>query len=136
MPQEPEEVTRAAYEGFNREKRLARELYHHDAVYVNSREDPDHGAWEGIDAIEELAQSWVEAYPDLVVEPLEVLANGDTVFAWTRFSGHGAGSGMSIDMQLAHVVTIEDGKIRRLEEYMDRAEGLHVAGLAERPVES
>jgi hypothetical protein len=36
-----------------------------------------------------------------------------------------------IDMELAHIVTVKDGKIRRLEEYQDRADALEAAGLRE-----
>jgi ketosteroid isomerase-like protein len=34
-------------------------------------------------------------------------------------------------MELAHVWTVEDGKIRRIEEYSDRSAGLEAAGLEE-----
>jgi hypothetical protein len=34
-------------------------------------------------------------------------------------------------MEIAHVITYEDGKIRRIEEFSDRAEGLAAAGLTE-----
>ena len=72
---------------------------------------------------------WIEAYPDLRVEPLEIQTNGDRAFVWVRFSGHGAGSGVPIDMELAHVVTVEGGKFRSIEEYPERADGLEAAGL-------
>ena len=74
---------------------------------------------------------WVEAYPDLQVEPLEIQTNGDRAFVWVRFSGHGAESGVPIDMELAHVHTFKGGKLRRIEEYSDRADGLEAAGLSE-----
>jgi ketosteroid isomerase-like protein len=62
------------------------------------------------------------------VEPLEVRVNGDMVFVWTRFSGHGADSGAAMEMELAHVLTVEDGRTRRLEEFFDRDEALKAAG--------
>jgi ketosteroid isomerase-like protein len=74
---------------------------------------------------------WVEAYPDLRVEPLEIRTNGEVAFVWVRFSGHGAGSGVPIEMELAHVVTIEEGKFRRIEEYPSRDGSLEAAGLSE-----
>jgi pimeloyl-ACP methyl ester carboxylesterase len=40
--------------------------------------------------------AWIEAYPDLRVEPVEAKASGDKVFVWLRFSGHGAGSEVPI----------------------------------------
>jgi hypothetical protein len=75
---------------------------------------------------------WVEAYPDLQVEPLEIQTNGNRAFAWVQFSGHGAASGVPIDMEMAHVVTIDEGgKTLRIEEYPERADGLEAAGLSE-----
>ena len=73
----------------------------------------------------------VEAYPDLQVEPLEIQTSGDQAFVWVRFSGHGAESGVPIDMELAHIVTVKGGKVLRVEEYSDRADGLKAAGLSE-----
>ena len=75
--------------------------------------------------------SWVEAYPDLQVDPLEIQTSGDRAFVWVRFSGHGAGSGVPMEMEIAQVVTVEGGKIRRIEEYSGRADGLEAAGLSE-----
>jgi ketosteroid isomerase-like protein len=74
---------------------------------------------------------WFDAYPDLQVEPLEIRVNGDRVFVWTRFTGHGADSGAAMEMELAHVVTIEGERTRRIQEYFDRAEALQAAGLTE-----
>jgi ketosteroid isomerase-like protein len=65
------------------------------------------------------------------LEPLEIRANGDRVFAWVRFTGHGADSGAAMEMELAHVVTLEGGKTRRIEEFFDRAEALEAVGLRE-----
>ena len=62
---------------------------------------------------------------------LEIQANGDRAFVWVRFSGHGAESGVPIDMELAHVNMVEGGKLRRIEEYQERADGLEAAGLSE-----
>ena len=107
------------------------DFWHPDGVYVNDANDPDPGIHKGIDAVRRQIGRWVEAYPDLQVDPLEIQTNGDLAFVWVRFSGHGAGSGVPIDMELAHVLTIKGGKTRRLEEYSERADGLEAAGLSE-----
>jgi SnoaL-like domain len=70
-----------------------------NAVYVNSAADPDAAAHEGIDAITRLSASWLEAYPDLRVEPLEARGHRDMVFLWVRFAGHGAASGLPMEME-------------------------------------
>jgi hypothetical protein len=75
----------------------------------------------------------MEPYPDLQIEPLEIRTNGDRAFVWVRFSGHGAGSEVPIEMEVAQVFTFEAGKLRRNEAYTDRAEALAAAGLSEQP---
>ena len=107
------------------------EIWHPDGVYVNSASDPDPATHRGIEAVRKQIGRWVEAYPDLQVEPLEIQTNGDRAFVWVRFSGHGAESGVPIEMELAHVNTVEGGKLRRVEEYQERADGLAAAGLSE-----
>jgi len=128
MSRQIEDLVRFGYDWFNREKEPP-PTWLPDGEYINTREDPDHAIYRGIEAIRKQHQGWLDAYPDLRVEPLEICVNGDLVFVWTRFTGHGADSGAAMEMELAHVVTIEDGKTRRIQEYFDRAEALAAAGL-------
>jgi ketosteroid isomerase-like protein len=126
-----EEIVRGAYAHFNREREPP-PTWRPDGEFVNAREDPDHATYQGIDAIRRQHQGWFDSYPDLTVEPLEIRQNGDRVFIWVHFSGHGADSGVAMDMELAHVLTIDDeGRTRRLEEFFDRAEALGAVGLEE-----
>jgi len=121
-----------AYARYNAgERRQELWYWHDDAEYHASSEDPDSEVHRGIDAIRKQVERWEEAYPDLEVAPLEAKENGDGVFLWVRFSGHGAGSGLPIDMELAHVLTLEEGRVRRLEEFTDRAEALAAVGLSD-----
>jgi ketosteroid isomerase-like protein len=92
---------------------------------------PRREAHRGIEAIRQQVARWVEAYPDLRVEPLETRSNVDKVFVWVRFIGHGAASGVPIDMELAHVCTVRNGKTVRLVEYSNRADALEAVELAE-----
>jgi ketosteroid isomerase-like protein len=50
---------------------------------------------------------------------------------WVRFFGHGAASGIPLDMELAHLYTMRGGKAASAVEYTDRAEALEAAGLSE-----
>jgi ketosteroid isomerase-like protein len=129
-PEDPEEFVRWGYDWFNREK-APPPAWLPDGEFVNSREDPDHATYRGIDAIRKQHQGWFDAYPDLRVEPLEIRPNGDRVFVWVRFTGHSGDSGIAMEMELAHVVTLEGGRTRRIEEYFDRTEALEAVGLAE-----
>ena len=125
-----EELTRFGYEWFNREREPP-PTWHEDGEFVNSTEDPDHATYKGIAAIRRQHDVWFETYPDLRVEPDEVIANDDRVFAWVHFSGHGADSGVAMEMELAHVGTWKDGKLLCLQEFFDRQEGLRAAGLVD-----
>ena len=58
------------------------------------------------------------------------VSSGDRALVWARWSGHGTGSGVPIEMEMAQVITFGDGKIRRIEEYMDRAKALDAVALA------
>ena len=102
-----------------------------DAEYHAARDDPDSAIHRGIDAVRRQFASWVEAYPDLRVEPVEARASGNKVFLWVRFTGHGAASGAPLEMELAHVITLRDGRVARTVEYFDRNEALGAAGLSE-----
>lgn len=138
-PESVEEFIRRGYARFNQAERApvdeeelaSLDIWHPDGVYVNSASDPDPAVHRGIEAVRRQMLRWVEAYPDLEVDPLEIQINGDRAFVWVRFSGHGAESGVPISMEMAHVNTIEGGKLRRIEEYQDRADGLKAAGLRE-----
>ena len=122
-----------AYARFNAGEVRKPELWfwNPDGEYHAAREDPDSAIHRGIDAITRQYESWLQAYPDLKVEPLEARASGDKVFLWVRFHGHGAASGAPLEMELAHVLTMRDGRVARTVEYFDRDEALEAVGLSE-----
>jgi ketosteroid isomerase-like protein len=64
-----------------------------------------------------------------MVEPVEAKGKGDRVFLWVHFSGHGRESGAPAEGELAHVLTMRDGKVARIAEYSDRQEALEASGL-------
>jgi ketosteroid isomerase-like protein len=131
MSDQIEDFVRSVYDRFNGGERLpSGDVWHADGVYVNSSDDPDPDTHRGLDAITKQFQTWIETYPDLRADPVEILVKDDRAFVWARWSGHGAGSEIPIEMEMAQVCTIEDGKVRRIEEYMDRAEALAAAGLS------
>jgi len=135
MSQQNVEFVLDAYARFNaRDERwatLVPEFYAEDAEYHVAREDPDSAVHRGVADITKQMERWIDAYPDLKLEPSDARANGDQVFVWVRFVGHGAGSELPVEMEVAHVITLRDGKFARLDEYYDRAEALKAVGLSE-----
>ena len=105
-------------------------FFHEDAEYHAAREDPDSAVHRGLPAVRRHYARWIDSYPDLRVEPLEARGNGELVFLWVRFTGHGGESGIPVEMELAHVLTVRDGRVARLVEFSDRAQGLEAAGLS------
>ena len=132
MSQANVELVMSAFERFNAGDRVPDPaLWHVQVEYVPDRLDPEPATHHGIAAVAKIFRSWADAYPDLRVEPVDLRANGNRVFAWVHFSGHGAESGLAIDMERAQVFTIERSQVVRCEEYFDRTEALHAAGLRE-----
>ena len=125
------QIVRDGYARFNAGEREAGAwFFHEDAEYHAAREDPDSAVHRGLPALRRHFARWVDSYPDLRLEPLEARGNGDLVFLWVRFTGHGGESGIPVEMELAHVLTLRDGKVVRIAEFSDRAEGLQAAGLS------
>ena len=132
MSEENVEFALDGYARFNAGEREA-ELWFFtpDTEYHVAREDPDSAIHRGIDAVSGQFARWVEAYPDLTVEPLEAKGRGDKVFLWVRFSGHGEGSGVPVEMELAPRADDAGWQGRARREYATRAEALEAAGLSE-----
>jgi ketosteroid isomerase-like protein len=132
VSQENVEKVMEGYARYNAGERVPElDFWQVDAEYHASSTDPDAAVHRGIGAIRRQFRTWEQAYPDLRVHPLEVKDGGDAVFAWVRFSGHGASSGMPMEMELAHVQRFRDGRLAELVEYFDRAEALKAVGLEE-----
>jgi ketosteroid isomerase-like protein len=66
---------------------------------------------------ESLIRSWIEAFEDFRIEPVDVLEHPPFLVAVVRQSGRGRASGLDIAIEIAHVWTVEDGRAVRFESY-------------------
>jgi ketosteroid isomerase-like protein len=123
----------AAYARFNSGQRTADdlEIWHEEGEFHSAAEDPEFSIHRGIGAIRDHYASWVDAYPNLRLEPVEACGREDTVFLWLSASGQARQSGVPLGMELGHVITLRDGRITRLLVYTNRSEALRAAGLPE-----
>jgi ketosteroid isomerase-like protein len=64
-------------------------------------------------------------------EPVEFFDAGDQVVAFLDTYARGPGSGIDVEVPVAHVLTFADGECLGYVSYHDRAEALRVAGLEE-----
>lgn len=65
------------------------------------------------------------------IEPEEFIDAGDRVVVLLREFQRGKQSGIELEVDTALVVDVRDGRVTRVQGYMDRAAALESAGLAE-----
>ncbi len=58
-----------------------------------------------------------------------MLDAGEKVVALLVVRGQGTLSGAAVEVPMAHVLTLRDGKVHRIEYFGDRAEALKAVGL-------
>jgi ketosteroid isomerase-like protein len=74
----------------------------------------------GIDALRREWGDWLRSWQDFRVEMVEVEQSGDRVMVFSRFHGRGRSSGIDVEgMQGASLFTVRDGKVTRLELFLD-----------------
>ena len=89
-------------------------------------EEPYRGREGMIDAVDE----WLDAADDWRVKAESVTDLGEgRVLVVHRTSIRGKGSGVTIEQQTFSVAQVQDGKVIRLTDRMDREEALEAAGL-------
>ncbi len=110
----------------------ALELSHPDVEWVIAKEHPDARTLVGRAAIAEYRREWEDLVPGLQADIDRYLDAGDQIVAVGSVHGTGAGSGAGVRVPIAFLFTLRDGLIARVEEYLDPAEALEVAGLTRR----
>ena len=69
-----------------------------------------------------------DLYEGLTTEVLEVRDLGERLVVVFLVRGRGKGSGVTLEQQLAQVVTVRQGKVSEIREYFSREEALDAAG--------
>jgi hypothetical protein len=110
---------RAGYEALNRgDLSEVMALIDDDITFEPGPLSPDSDAdARGRARFEALVRSWMDAFDEFRIEPLDVAEEGDKLIAAVRQSGRGRGSGVDIAVEIAHVWTVRDGRAIRLESY-------------------
>ena len=86
----------------------------------------------GTDELREAVEKWDEGFEDFRTEVVELIDAGeDRVVAMTRVTGRGKGSGIPVDEQFGQVWTLRDGRVVRIETYVNPSEALEAARLSE-----
>jgi len=115
------DLIRRTYEGSSEEN--GRNLFavlHPDVEWTEAEGFPYAGTYVGVDALmagvfARLASEWI----GYRAEVHTYLADGDRVAAFGVYSGTYKATGKTMRAAFAHLYEIEDGKIRRMTQYVD-----------------
>ena len=123
------ELVLRGYELFNAgdEDRLL-ELFHPEVEWSTYLVPGPGGAtYCGREGVRELWRDVRAVFRPFRNEPEQLFEFGDRVVAYVRFWGRGRESGVEVDASLAHVMTVRDGLIARVQTYEDREEAVRAA---------
>jgi ketosteroid isomerase-like protein len=134
MSQENVELVREAFESFmgGDQKRTAGlvdpEVEFHGTVGGLEEGRIAHGLAQ-ID--QEFEEEDLEAWEERRLEAEEFIDAGDNVVVLLHEYRRGRGSGVKLETDTAVVVAVREGRVVRIQGYMDRAAALEAAGLSE-----
>ena len=87
------------------------------------------GVFRGHEGLRRWLGELHDLYEDFETEVLEARDVGDQVVVRFVVRGRGRGSGVTLEQQLAQVVTLEDGKAINVRDYFSAEEALEAVGL-------
>jgi ketosteroid isomerase-like protein len=90
---------------------------------------PTAAVHRGVQGAAEEVAAWTEPFADFNWEPRGLRLNSERVLVWGRMSGRGRGSGVEVDVEEFHVITLHHGRIVRLQMFLDAKAALGAAGL-------
>ena len=138
MSEENIELVRRSFEAFNRgevEAVISGGFWSPEIVWdASPSRIPGLGVYRGYDEVRSFfKEDWFQAFPfeEWEIEVDQLIDSGDQVIAMSRQRGRGKTSGAAAELELAQIITLRDGEILRIENYLDRTEALEAAGLRE-----
>jgi ketosteroid isomerase-like protein len=122
-------VRRATAATSGRDLGVALQFFDSAIEWVVARQHPNARTLRGHEELAEYQREWQEMLPDMHVENERLLDAGARVIAIGTVRGTGSGSGVGVEVPIAFLITVRDGLITHVEEYLDPAEPLKVVGL-------
>ena len=130
MSQENVEIVRRVWETWERGD-LAEWLDLVSDDLVTRRVGLDNATYHGKDGFLEQASEWSEGFSEWSVAAKEFMDAGDRVVVRNHQTARGEASGALIEMDFWFVHTISEGKVVRVDMFVDEREALEAAGLRE-----
>ena len=142
MSQENVENARRGYAALNEAYRagdpsivrpILEEYWDQDVVFEPGGVLPDstprpHQGWDGVLAF---IGNQMEAFSEGWFEATEFIDRGDYLIVPNRFGGRARHTGLPVEFSLVHLITLQNGKVIRVEVHRTKEEALEAAGLSE-----
>jgi ketosteroid isomerase-like protein len=129
------DLVRSSFEAFGRgDFDQAFAVYDAAAEWQTADDEPDCHTYVGVPALRRFARHLAEPWTDRFGPAVEFEAFidcGDWVVAPWRARLHGHGSGIEMDVWETYAVLVEDGRIKRVEEYRTVEQALDAVGAAQ-----
>jgi uncharacterized protein len=124
------QVVREAYEAGSREDWDAFfRLCHPDFEWETDARVPNAGVYRGRDEIQRFVDDQAAPFDRTITEPEQLIPSGDQVVALVRVRRRPRGTTAEINLAIAHLWTIRDGKAARCQAFAERERALEAAGL-------
>ena len=126
------ELAREAYEAFNRGdlERVLR-LSDPEVEVYDPPEMPDSAIHRGHEAVMCDWERTFDSFDEFSVEVEAYRDLGDELLVFVHYRGRGRGSGVPVELSMAHLLTIRNGKFVRMRQFLDREQALEAADLSE-----
>jgi ketosteroid isomerase-like protein len=127
------ELARQYVETFNRGGLDATAPLRHPEIEVFDPPDlPDADRYVGEAAVRKLVEGYLAVGWNGYFDVLDYIDAGEEVVVIWHMTGTGGSSGVPLDVPaFGHVYAFQDGKARRIRQYLTRREALEAAGLSE-----
>jgi ketosteroid isomerase-like protein len=131
MSQDNVDVVRRGWEAYRRQDNEAALALYDPTIEIDLTEyaGADAGVYRGLEGVDEFFRDRLSAFGDLQTVVEEWIDAADQVIAMVHSYGRGKRSGVPVEMVQAHLWTVLNGKLKRLQIFATKAEALEAAGL-------
>jgi ketosteroid isomerase-like protein len=131
MSAENVELIRHYFETWNEGGGDATASFRHPEIEILDPPNfPDADRYVGEDVVRERVEGYLEAGWDGIFRELEFFDAGDEVLVAMRVIGKSPIGGVPLDVRATQLFLVEDGRIRRIRQFLSREEGMKAAGFA------
>jgi ketosteroid isomerase-like protein len=129
MSRENVEIISRGYEAWNRGDHEAFfEIFDQEIEWQLPDGGLHTGTYSGHEDVRKLLESYLEAFDELHIEPQQFFEDDDRVVVFARQIGRGRGSGVEVEIPVAHLWTMRNGRAARIEFITDREKALEAVG--------